>query len=1206
MADEQLNIQVAKQIGEQTAAPLPANFEIKEQSVRKFATEQFVPRPIPAEPVVLTPWLRRSVSYVGPTYLALTNNLFAGFSDTLSFSVIQSENGQLRLGQVTKNQLESYSAKLYKQQNELVKVNIPWPDSVSIYLNDTKVLSSEESPNPRQTAYLPLVSGFNTVTVYFYTTQDGRVFDLGTPLAKFADGWDLPQNDRPIAPSGVSVSIDPNSSGPRDTNINVLRWAPNQEIGLGGYKLYRRGPYWDQILPPSGLSYQVVPGQGQLTHDQPYYYYLSSKNTVGETLASSGLFAITSGQLNSTTMMSASGVSLGSGILPSGVYQYGVSAIDSLTGGETQVTLSDIIQLDPAGSVVKYDVDLTSRIHSGVNTIQYQPMNGDGVVMIPSGNKIHCYDYQGTAYTNSASPLVWSLYHMDESGGATINDSSSFNRHATASGFAWLPSTLIQPSGYALFVSGVSGCNIRTPVTSLGSGCWEGWFSPSGVISNLGSLNTSGLVNNTRLAHHEYILGDGSGINVYLDGMDVEHRHKLTFKYSYNTSSGLNSEFLHSSRTTWLPDEWYHFAVTWGSGLHLYLNGLHQDVSSVTTAPMTGLNFHLGTNPANFNESFKGKFKEFRYLSGTQPTSFNVSTVTSGRVETANYALTNLSAFRDFSPDYFHTILPYGSGVVDFYYSVSDGRSWTAMTSGQDFRQITAAATSSGQIKFRADLFPNNVNFSNPVIGNMEFEFLQSSPTNGAINLAWAPVTNASGYRIYRASGLAVTSGFAPSSLVAILSMPSSGNYTDLGTTQPTAGVPSFIQNTTYQNNAYLLRWQTDPNAINAAIYRTTTSGFFNPNSLIASGTTTMPFIDTTGAPSQGTPSMYRFLQQVGRDTHRHNDGSLFNAQRYAYRLSAINAFGVEGALSPEVSTYAGDIVPPSPPTEVSAITNGPVVSLNWIAGSDVDLDYANVYEGSALAGPFTDIGNIDGNQYSRNIGSGVTRYYYVTNVDLNGNESEASDIIQATTENIRSVTQGFTNNTLVTVTHNFGLYPVVQVWDTNGNVLIPSGVRHLSTSRFDVTFSMPQNGTVFGVVGTSGTSAQHMWVNNVSSATLNHNFGGFPVVQFIDTLLNVQIPSGVRHLNGNSTTMNFNHNATGWLLGVYGSGVFPHLRYATTFSSTVATDQNHGLGKSPLTCVMDTLQAEFIPSGIQHTTANAYTITTNSPIAGITIGVAN
>ncbi|MBI4151844.1 hypothetical protein HY496_02640 [Candidatus Woesearchaeota archaeon] len=1206
MPDDQLNIQVAKQIGDQTAVPLPANFEIKEQSVRKFGTEQFIPRPIPAEPIVLTPWLRRSVSYAGPTYVALTNNLFAGFSDTLSFSVVQSENGQLRLGQVTKNQLESYSAKLYKQQNELVKVNIPWPDSVAIYLNDTKVLSSEESPNPRQTAYLPLVSGFNTVTIYFYTTQDGRVFDLGAPLARFADGWELPQNDRPIAPSGVSVAIDANSSGPRDTNINIVRWAPNPELGLGGYKIYRRGPYNDRILPPSGLSFQLVPGQGQLTHDQPYYYYGSSKNSIGESLASSGLFAVTSGQLSVPIMTSASGVNLASGILPSGVYQYGIATIDSLTGGETPAILTDILQLDPAGSVAKYSIDLSARIHSGVNTVQYQPVNGDGIVMIPSGNKMHCYDYQGTAYSNSANPLVWALYHMDESGGSVINDASSFNRHATASGFAWHPSTMIQPSGYALFLSGVSGCNVRTPTTSLSSGCWEGWFQPSGMISNLGSLSTSGLVSNTRLAHNEFIVGDGSGINVYLDATDLEHRHKLTFKYSYNTSSGLNSDFLHSSRSTWLPDEWYHVAITWGSGLHLYLNGQHEDTSSTTTTPMTGLNFHLGTNPANFNESFKGHLKEFRYLSGTQPTSFNVSAVSSGRIETANYRLTNLSAFREFAPDYFHTVMPYGSGIVNFYYSVSDGRSWTAMTSGQNFREFTAAVTASGQIKFRADLLPQNVNFSNPVVGNIEFSFLQSSPTNGAINLAWAPVTNASGYRIYRASGVAVTSGFAPASLLAILDMPSSGNYTDLGTTQPTTGQPSFINNTTYQNNAYLIRYQSDPNAINTAIYRSTASGYFNANSLIASGTTTNPYIDTTGGPTQGTPTMYRFLSQVGRDTHKYNDGSLFNAQRYAYRISAINAFGVEGNLSQEVSTYAGDIVPPMKPTNLSAITNGPVVSLNWTAGTDVDLDYSNVYEGSALAGPFTDIGDVAGNLYSRNIGSGVTRFYYITNVDRNGNESAASDVIQATTENIRSVVQGFTNATVVQVTHNFGLYPVVQCWDATGVVFIPSGIRHLDTNRFDVTFNNQVTGSVFGVVGTSGTSTQHMYFTNVTTATLNHNFGGFPVAQFVDSLLNVRIPSGVTHLSPNALSMDFNNVETGWILGVYGSGVFPNLRYAQSFSTAVATDVNHALGKNPLTSVMDTLQQEFIPSGIQHNTNNQYTIQTNHLIAGITVGVAN
>ena len=61
---------------------------------------------------------------------------------------------------------------------------------------------------------------------------------------------------------------------------------------------------------------------------------------------------------------------------------------------------------------------------------------------------------------------------------------------------------------------------------------------------------------------------------------------------------------------------------------------------------------------------------------------------------------------------------------------------------------------------------------------------------------------------------------------------------------------------------------------------------------------------------------------------------------------------------------------------------------------------------------------------------------------------------------------QGFSNATSVTVTHNFGAYPVVDVIDDNGVKIIPSSVSHTSTSVFTVTFFASTSGTIIASVG--------------------------------------------------------------------------------------------------------------------------------------------
>jgi len=56
---------------------------------------------------------------------------------------------------------------------------------------------------------------------------------------------------------------------------------------------------------------------------------------------------------------------------------------------------------------------------------------------------------------------------------------------------------------------------------------------------------------------------------------------------------------------------------------------------------------------------------------------------------------------------------------------------------------------------------------------------------------------------------------------------------------------------------------------------------------------------------------------------------------------------------------------------------------------------------------------------------------------------------------------QTFTSQVSVTMIHNFGVRPQVQVLDTTDSVMIPMAVTHLSVNVLKVAFSIPTSGTI-------------------------------------------------------------------------------------------------------------------------------------------------
>jgi hypothetical protein len=103
-----------------------------------------------------------------------------------------------------------------------------------------------------------------------------------------------------------------------------------------------------------------------------------------------------------------------------------------------------------------------------------------------------------------------------------------------------------------------------------------------------------------------------------------------------------------------------------------------------------------------------------------------------------------------------------------------------------------------------------------------------------------------------------------------------------------------------------------------------------------------------------------------------------------------------------------------------------------------------------------------------------------------------------------------FTNQTSVTVTHNFGYEVIIQVFDTTGNKIVPANIQNQSINAFTITFPTATSGyIIYGGLGASGGSP-----GGTSGEVQFNNGGAF---------------GGVSGVTSDGTALTFN---TGALLG--------------------------------------------------------------------------
>lgn len=115
--------------------------------------------------------------------------------------------------------------------------------------------------------------------------------------------------------------------------------------------------------------------------------------------------------------------------------------------------------------------------------------------------------------------------------------------------------------------------------------------------------------------------------------------------------------------------------------------------------------------------------------------------------------------------------------------------------------------------------------------------------------------------------------------------------------------------------------------------------------------------------------------------------------------------------------------------------------------------------------------------------------------LDGQGNWSTPSGIV-----NSYSLT-AFTDQTSLTIVHNFGSYPSVQVLDNTNAVIIPLSIVHNSLNDFTITFDVSTTGSVIATIGSPQAQGVRI-VNDDYTVTLQDR-----IVQVAAALKTVTLP---------------------------------------------------------------------------------------------------
>ena len=127
-------------------------------------------------------------------------------------------------------------------------------------------------------------------------------------------------------------------------------------------------------------------------------------------------------------------------------------------------------------------------------------------------------------------------------------------------------------------------------------------------------------------------------------------------------------------------------------------------------------------------------------------------------------------------------------------------------------------------------------------------------------------------------------------------------------------------------------------------------------------------------------------------------------SKTYNVRVKAVNGLAVSSSYVSAQAVPATDTTAPSVPTSISATAGYKSISLKWTNPSEKDFNNVEIYRSTASDGTYADVSNVAGGFGSKaeHLDGGLTDatafYYKFKSVDLSGNKSAFSSVVNATT----------------------------------------------------------------------------------------------------------------------------------------------------------------------------------------------------------------
>ncbi len=263
-------------------------------------------------------------------FIRITDNILKYSSQPIKSQILQTTDGNLTYINVPKNQLNRFSANIYRIDGASTKLNIGWSESILVNLNNIYVTSNQEDNEyTSQYTEISLTSGWNRLDIYIYSSTDGENFTINSSLGEVSDQWGVPTISSPVPPSGLLVQNDYSSAGTKDPNSNIITWDSANRSVVSEYKLYRRGPYNSGLVSPlldgqNSSGYFISGAFGVLDDYRRYtdtYYLISAINSGGESLPSTEIHLKPSVSITGVFVLSGN-MTANPGALNTGNYTY--------------------------------------------------------------------------------------------------------------------------------------------------------------------------------------------------------------------------------------------------------------------------------------------------------------------------------------------------------------------------------------------------------------------------------------------------------------------------------------------------------------------------------------------------------------------------------------------------------------------------------------------------------------------------------------------------------------------------------------------------------------------------------------------------------------------------------------------------------------------------------------------------------------------